>query len=281
MTNIETWYVLDTGRQDAATNMAIDEALLHFHSNKKLRPTIRFYGWRKPSLTVGHFQNVEKTINFPGIVKHDCDFVRRLTGGNAVLHDDELTYSIIVSEAHPKIPKTVNQAYFVLGQGILQGYRNLGIEAEFSLPNIKNRDRSAVCFETPAIYELIVDGKKLTGNAQTRKNGVLLQHGSIPLSFNTKMLFDLFAFSSEKNRIRQREKFYKRAVAINDITGKTHSYEEVKQAFLRGFEQGLSIQLQPYELSKEQWDYINYLSETKYRTKEWNLYRKTSTRSGS
>lgn len=277
----ETWYVLDTGHLDAATNMAIDEALLHFHSKKAIPPTIRFYGWERPSLTVGHFQNVEKTINFAGIKKHRCDFVRRLTGGNAVLHDNELTYSIIVSEAHPKIPQSINEAYFVLGQGILQGYLHLGIHAEFALPDFKQRDRSAVCFETPAIYELIVDGKKVTGNAQTRKQGVLLQHGSIPLKFDVDMLFDLFAFSSEQVRERQKAKFLQRAIAINDITGKTHTFTEVKEAFRAGFEVGLNIRTEPYELTPEQWNYIEVLAETKYRTKEWNFYRKTATRSGS
>src|SRR5699024_1724072 len=135
-----TWNFLDSGSHDAAMNMAIDEALLHWQSKGEIRPTLRFYRWKRPSLTVGHFQNVQKTIDFLGVEKHACDFVRRLTGGSAVLHDHELTYSIVISEAHEKIPYTVNDAYFVLAQGILEGYRNLGIEADFSLPDIKNRD---------------------------------------------------------------------------------------------------------------------------------------------
>src|SRR5690625_551677 len=255
----ETWLFLHTGHQDAATNMAIDEALIHWHSKGEIGPTLRFYRWEKPSLTVGHFQNVHKTIDFSGLEKHGCDFVRRLTGGSAVLHDDELTYSIVVNEQHPKIPHSVNKAYFVLAQGILHGYRNLGIQADFSLPDIKQRERSAVCFETPAIYEMIVDGKKLTGNAQTRKNGVLLQHGSIPLSFEVDMLFDLFQFPSERVRQRQKERFIDKAICINDITKKEHTYETVSQAFLNGFEKGLQIKTEPFSLNKKQWDYIHYL----------------------
>lgn len=271
----ETWLLLDTGPQDAATNMAIDEALIHWHSKRKIKPTLRFYRWKRPSLSVGHFQNVKKTIDFTGIKKHNCDFVRRLTGGSAVLHDQELTYSLVVSEAHPKIPRSVNQAYFVLAQGILQGYRNLQIEADFALPEMKNRDRSAVCFETPAIYEMIVDGKKLTGNAQTRKKGVLLQHGSIPFRFNEKMLFDLFKFSSEQHRQRQRERFSQKAISIDDITNKKHDYETVRHAFHEGFKKALRIQTQPFTLSAEQWDYIHYLAETKYRSVTWNIEGKS------
>lgn len=273
--NKETWLFIDTGYLDAATNMAVDEALLHWHSQQKIGPTLRFYGWKKPSLTVGHFQDVHKTIDFNGIEKHQCDFVRRLTGGSAVLHDDELTYSVVVSESHSKIPQTVNQAYFVIAQGILYGYRNLGIDANFSLPEVHNRERSAVCFETPAIYELIVDGKKLSGNAQTRKNGVLLQHGSIPMSFDIDMLFDLFRFSSENKREKQKQKFVDKAISINDITGKKHNYSILKDAFLKGFEKGLNINTKPFTFSKEQWDYIHYLAKTKYRSKSWNEERKT------
>src|SRR5699024_10331336 len=103
----ETWNILKTDFHEASINMAIDEALLRWHSEGKIPPTIRFYGWSKPSLTVGQFQNVDSAIDFSGVEKHQCDFVRRLTGGSAVLHDDELTYSIIVSENHPKIPSTI------------------------------------------------------------------------------------------------------------------------------------------------------------------------------
>src|SRR5690625_2672549 len=231
---LETWSFLDTGHHDAATNMAIDEALLKWHSEGKISPTIRFYGWERPSLTIGHFQNTEKTIDFAGIKKHGCDFVRRLTGGSVVLHDDELTYSIIVSESHPKIPHSINKAYYILSQGLLEGYHLLGVEADFAIPERELRqERSAVCFEEPAIYEMVVDGKKISGNAQTRKNGVLLQHGSIPMSFDTDMLFDLFQFSSEEKRQRQKAAFESKAISINDITDKEHTYDMMRDALDR------------------------------------------------
>ncbi len=270
----ETWALLDSGHHDAAINMAIDEALLEWHSEEKIPPTICFYGWKNPTLTVGHFQNVEKTIDFEGIKKHRCEFVRRLTGGSAVLHDDELTYSIVVRESHPKIPQSVNKAYYVLAQGLLEGYRLLGIDADFAIPERELfKERSAVCFEVPAIYEMVVDGKKVSGNAQTRKLGVLLQHGSIPLSFDADMLFDLFKFSSEKFRERKRKAFVQKAISINDITETKHTYDSVKEAFLAGFEKSLNIRTETMELTEEQWKYIHYLADTKYRTDSWNLKR--------
>lgn len=276
----ETWAILNSGYKDAATNMAIDEALVHFHSQGDIPPTIRFYGWESPSLSVGHFQDVDKTIDLAGVEKHQCDFVRRLTGGSAVLHDDEITYSIVVSEAHPKIPRSVNKAYYILAQGLLEGYRLLGIDADFAITERELlKDRSAVCFEKPAMYEMIVDGKKISGNAQLRKKGVLLQHGSIPMKFNATMLFDLFHFSSEEKRERQRKKFLEKAMSINEITNKVYTYDQLRDAFLQGFETSLHIETEPLELTKEQWQYVTYLAETKYKTDAWNKQTKKRSRS--
>src|SRR5690625_7376654 len=124
----ETWAFFNSGFHDAATNMAMDKTLLNWHSEGKIPPVIRCYGWENPSLTIGQFQNEQKSIDFDGIRRHGCDFVRRLTGGSAVLHDHEVTYSIIVSENHPKIPQTVNEAYYVLADGLRSEERRVGKE---------------------------------------------------------------------------------------------------------------------------------------------------------
>lgn len=270
----EKWNYLDSGIHDAAINMAIDESLLNWHSKGLIPPVLRLYGWKLPSLSIGQFQKAEKTINFDGIDKHGCEFVRRLTGGSAVLHDDELTYSLIVSENHPNIPQSVQKAYYVLSKGVLEGYRNLGINADYAVPEREAlRDKTAVCFEKTAVYEMIVDGKKISGNAQTRKDGVLLQHGSIPMTMDEEMLFDLFKFKSERARERQRENFSNKAVSIEQITQKPHTYDMLKNAFLEGFKKGLDIDVEPMELSAAQWTEVNELADSKYRNDEWNLRR--------
>lgn len=220
------WNFIDTGYQSAAMNMALDECLLNWHSKGKIPPTLRFYGWSKPSLSIGYFQRA-RTINFDGIKRHHCEFVRRLTGGSAVLHDDELTYSLVISENDPGIPQSVTKAYYILSQGVLEGYKNLGIAAEFAIPERElDKERSAICFEKPSFYEMVVDGKKICGNAQTRKNGIVLQHGSLPNQLDADMLFDLFAFSSEKARQRRKENFVNKAIAIKDILHKPELFIE-------------------------------------------------------
>ena len=270
----ETWGFLDSGLNDAATNMAIDESLLNWHSKGLIPPTLRFYGWSIPTLTCGQFQNVERTLDLEAVTRNNCEFVRRLTGGSAVLHDDELTYSIVVSEKHERIPKSVTEAYYVLSKGVLEGYKNLGVNADYSMPERKMlKERSAVCFEKSADYEMIVDGKKISGNAQTRKNGVLLQHGSIPMSIDEIMLFELFKFSKDSIRDRQRKSFSNKATTINEITQQKHTYEMLTRAFLEGFKTGIDIQLQPFELTEDQWLEVRELADTKYRTDQWNLNR--------
>ena len=268
----EEWGFLNTGHQDAATNMAMDEALLNWHSKGVIPPTLRFYGWAAPSFSVGHFQKADKRVDFAAIERHGCEFVRRLTGGSAVLHDDELTYSIVVTEDHPSIPKSIREAYRILTKGILEGYRNLGIHAEFAYPSREEtiKDRSAVCFEQAAYYEMVIDGKKLSGNAQTRKKGVLLQHGSIPMSIDENMLFDLFLFPSERVKERQRNAFSDKAIAINQITDKKHTYAMLTEAFYHGFQTGLDVEFKPLTLTNEQWDEVNHLAKTKYTAKVTN-----------
>ncbi|WP_077324598.1 lipoate--protein ligase family protein [Virgibacillus siamensis] len=259
------WGILDSGFHDASVNMALDEALLNWHSEGKIPPVLRFYGWKKPSLSLGHFQK-DAEINYRNLQKHQCQHVRRLTGGSAVLHDDELTYSIVISEKNPGIPSSIQEAYYVLSKGIIQGYKNLGIEANYA--EDLSRERSAICFERPAFYEMVADGKKLSGNAQTRKRGVLLQHGSIPLSIDEIMLFDLFVFPNEEVKARKRRAFAKKAAAINQLTEQKQTYDTVKKAFYEGFRDGLDLQLEPFTLSESQWNEVFHLAETNYSTKQ-------------
>ncbi len=162
----EIWRFIDSGRCSPAFNMALDEALMEWHSAGKIPPTIRFYGWNPATLSIGYFQKVNREIDMDAVNHYDLGFVRRPTGGRAVLHDQELTYSVIVSEDHPNMPQTVTEAYRVISEGILEGFKQLGLEAYFAVPSEKEKKdlkapRSANCFDTPSWYELVVEGRKV------------------------------------------------------------------------------------------------------------------------
>lgn len=276
---MEKWYYINSGKCSPAFNMALDECLLNWQSEKTMLPTIRFYEWEVPTLTVGYFQRVAKDIDLEEVKRKELGFVRRQTGGRGVLHDKELTYSVIVSEEHPSMPKTVTEAYRVISQGLLEGFKALGLEAYYAVPkteadreNLKN-PRSGVCFDAPSWYEIVVEGRKIAGSAQTRQKGVILQHGSIPLEIDLDELYDLFLFPNEKVKARMKSMFSSKAVAINDLTNRTFTIQQLVEAFETGFAKGLNVELVPYELTEEQLREVETLAKEKYESDEWN-YKK-------
>lgn len=275
----ETWAFLDTGNRSAAYNMAVDEALLEWHSQGLIPPVVRFYGWEPAALSIGYFQKAEKEIDFDAVKQHGIGFVRRPTGGRGVLHEHELTYSVIVSESHPEMPDSVTEAYRVISEGVLQGFRHLGLEAEFAIPrteeekqSLKN-PRSSVCFDAPSWYELVVEGRKVAGSAQTRQKGVILQHGSILLDIDEDKLFSLFHYPSERVKERMRNAFSQKAVAINALRPEPATLDEARVAFKAGFEDGLNIHLKPLQLTKEQENQIASIQQNRYESDEWNFRR--------
>ncbi|MDQ0975933.1 lipoate-protein ligase A [Neobacillus niacini] len=277
--NKEVWRFIDSGNCSPSFNMALDEALLDWHSEGKFPPVIRFYGWDPATLSIGYFQKVEKEIDLEAVKAHELGFVRRPTGGRGVLHEHELTYSVIVSEDHPEMPTTVTEAYRVISEGILKGFHQLGLEAYFAVPRtdeersaLKN-PRSAVCFDAPSWYELVVEGRKVAGSAQTRQKGVILQHGSILLDLDEDKLFSLFKYPSERVKDRMKSAFKSKAVAINEISSRKITLEEAKEAFYKGFAEGLNIELQPYQLTEEELAYVNKIAKERYESDEWNFKR--------
>lgn len=275
----EVWRFIDSGAGSPSFNMALDEALLDWNSEGKIPPVIRFYGWNPATLSIGYFQKVEKEIDMEQVKAHGLGFVRRPTGGRGVLHEHELTYSVIVSEEHPDMPKTVTEAYRVISEGILKGFHHLGMDAYFAVPetaeerNSLKNPRSAVCFDAPSWYELVVEGRKVAGSAQTRQKGVILQHGSILLDLDEDKLFSLFKYPSDRVKERMQKAFKNKAVAINEISKERITIEQAKEAFKRGFAEGLNIELEPYELSAEELAYVNKIAKERYEQDEWNFKR--------
>ena len=257
--------------------MALDEALLHWHSEKLMPPIIRFYEWQHATLSIGYFQQAERDINMEAVKAQGMGFVRRPTGGRAVLHEHELTYSIIVDENYPNIPETVTEAYRVLSEGLLEGFKNLGLDAYFSVPKSRKQQndlkqpKSAVCFDAPSWYELVVEGKKVAGSAQTRQKGVILQHGAILLSLNIEKLLSVFTFTSEEAKNKMRNELPTKAVAIDQLTSRQITVDECKKAFKSGFEQALHIELVPFELTDEQLHVVKKIEREKYANDDWNF----------
>ncbi|QRS45178.1 lipoate--protein ligase family protein [Staphylococcus epidermidis] len=274
----EIWNFINTGSKNPYYNMAMDEALLNFVSRGEIDPVIRFYTWNPATLSIGYFQRLQKEIDIDKVKEKGYGLVRRQTGGRGVLHDKELTYSVIVPESHPNMPSTVTEAYKIISQGLLEGFKNLGFETYFAIPRSKKeRDklkqpRSSVCFDAPSWYELVVEGRKIAGSAQTRQKGVILQHGSILQNIDIDDLFDMFKFKNERLKAKMKENFVQKAVAINDISNQHITLNEMENAFEAGFKKGLNIDFKPLELTEKQIEEVQELEE-KYRSEAW-MYRK-------
>ena len=250
--------LIDSGYNTPSMNMAIDEALL----NSKL-PVLRFYGWKPAGLSIGYFQST-KNFNLKNLKKHKIDLVRRLTGGNAVLHDKELTYSFIINEKN--MPKSIVESYKEISKGLLQGLKNLGLKAAMN-EEVKKEEKSAVCFNDPSWYEILVNKKKIIGSAQKRINGKLLQHGAVLIDVDIEKYCSLFNNCDEKLI----EKVKQRMTSINDELNKKINYNDVKEAMKKGFEEALQIKFIEDRLNKEELQFAKRSEKEKYSSKNWNF----------
>ena len=266
------WRLLDSGVNNAFYNMAIDEAVMKASRAALIPPTIRFYQWSPPGLSLGYFQQTGKEVDWLACRGYNVDVVRRLTGGRAILHDDELTYSIVLNEDSGILPENVLESYRVISEGIIGALRSLGIEAELKSPRAGQgapRGFSAACFDAPSWYEVVVEDKKLVGSAQVRRQGVILQHGSIPFTVDADQLFAVLIFPNEGVRDRLKESFLKKAIAVKQISPSI-AIEDLKKSLVKSWERCFAIKLVSGQLIAEEREWVEELVASKYSQESWN-----------
>ena len=264
------WRLLETGLADGATNMAIDEAILWAVAEGESRPTLRFYGWQPPCLSIGYSQSMESEVDVGRCREAGVDFVRRPTGGRSILHADELTYSVIAPQAEPRVAGGVIESYRRLSVGLLAGLRSLGL-AVAQVEIADDKGESAACFDAPSNYEITVGGKKLVGSAQVRKKRVVLQHGSLPLEGDIARIFDFLRVPSEERREGLKQELRARATSLELALGYSVPFEEVARHLVIGFAQALNLRLSPGQLSEHELVLAEKLRREKYATREWNF----------
>lgn len=260
------WRFIDTGADDAFLNMAIDEAMFDAHLQGLCPPTLRVYRWGPPGISLGYFQNLPRAIQASRCAELGIDIVRRLTGGRAILHDDELTYSVVTSEEYG-CPKSLVESYWLINQGLIAAYDILGLEVGLEVH--PREPSSGACFSSAGLADLTFQGRKVCGSAQYRKGNVLLQHGSLPISVDAQSFFSMLQFSSNEARYRAQDKFGKKAVSLNEIAGNTIGREELKQAIYDGFTTALGIEFYEDTLSPEERETAQSLAINKYKSAEW------------
>jgi len=255
------WFLLlEPEPLSAAENMARDEALFNLCHEKKCG-FLRLYDWEKPTFSIGVSQKVKHTLDLEFIRRQGCEYVRRLTGGKAVLHNVEITYAVASSEDLFFKEHDLHQSYMLISRVLVQAIRSLGVNATLSKGSAAELSRSHnPCFSFSTPHEIEVQGKKIVGSAQKRDKVALLQHGSIPLSMD----YDLYAGGANFAAAMLK----KSMTTWGDIS--PCGPDELKNALVCGFRDFVKADLVQFAFSPEDLDRVATLRE-KYSSDDWNL----------
>jgi lipoate-protein ligase A len=261
------WRLLLDGERDGASNMAVDEAILEAVIEGHSPPTLRFYGWSPPCLSLGRNQPLA-VANLAACRAAGVDLVRRPSGGQAVLHAGELTYSVALLQSDPRSAGGLLEGYRRLSEGLLAGLRQLGIEAVQAL-DARQADGppSPICFDRPSDYEITFGGRKLIGSAQWRRRGGVLQHGSLPLAGDLTRIVDLVDLGGCDPEA-ERRRLAMRVVSLFEARGRAISFSAAAQGLAQGLAATLNLVLTPGDLSPEEQAQAATL-RIRYASDEW------------
>lgn len=267
-----TWRLLITPPCDGATNMAIDEAILHALSDGQGRPTLRFFQWDPPCLSLGYNQHWNE-VDVAACQRLGYTWTRRATGGRAILHTDELTYSLIIPQDDSRVAGGIVNSYRVLSFGLVDGLKRLGVEAvQASREEVRANRRAGkggpVCFDTPSHYEITWQGKKLIGSAQLRRRQVVLQHGTLPLHGDLNRIIEVLDFS-EAERDEQRRLLPQRATTLEPALNKVVSFEQAVEALTQGFAEALNLSFEAMPLTGDEQKLTDQLRAEQYANQAW------------
>ncbi|MBN1861186.1 MAG: lipoate--protein ligase family protein [Candidatus Thermoplasmatota archaeon] len=252
----EQWRLLQTGFDTAFSNMAIDQAILSEVSKGNALPTVRFYGWAPAAISIGYFQSLTEEVDIAACERFGVDYVRRVTGGGAVFHEKELTYSIVIPEAHPEIPKNIMKSYGRICRALMRGLQHLGIESEYA-----------------PINDIVARGQKISGNAQTRKLQTVLQHGTILLDVDVNKMFSLLKVPNEKIKDKLIADVKQRVTSVKHLLGREVGFQQVSQVMIKGFEEEFQVKLSEGKLTENERALTKKYEEECFSSVAWNHRR--------
>ena len=265
--------------------MALDEALLESVIEGGA-PVVRLYTWRPATLSLGVNQPLGE-VDPSECARRGFGLVRRMTGGRAVLHQHELTYSVIARKNDPRVSGGVVESYRKISTALVAGLRSLGAQVELAPPSralhralaearrigdlgeLDEVSHGAVCFDAASDYELTANGRKLVGSAQARRNGAILQHGSILLDVDWDAWASVFAYRTEEGRQRALRKLPTRMTSLREQLGREISPQEAAGALVEGFEATFALTLEPGTETGQEAALVNELVTNKYGAEAW------------
>ena len=259
--------MIEDGPGDGKLNMAIDRAILTACDRGQAPATLRLYGWDKPTLSIGYSQNKLRDVDTVQCERRDISIVRRFTGGRALLHQYELTFSLVAPIPHARFPGNLAGAFGAVSKAVIFSLEKAGV----GKPEISGKDkrslgddnkRSPACFSTSNHWEITVKGKKLAGSAQRRLNGAFLQHGSILLDWDPELAHSLLRYSSESEQAQGLNSLTFSTLTLKETLSIKPEWGEVAHCFVEGFQQTFPGYWKPETLNSFETELVKeYLEE--------------------
>ncbi|MHA1271127.1 MAG: lipoate--protein ligase family protein [Candidatus Helarchaeota archaeon] len=251
------WRLIDLSTYNAYWNMAIDEAILDFRIKNLVPNTFRLYQWHPSAVSIGYNQGMHDEVDIENCKKLNIDFVRRISGGGAVYHDfhGEITYSIIAKESD--IPRDIDESFKVLCRGIINTLGKFGLDAAHGK------------FHCPSIF---VGNRKISGNAQARRRGVILQHGTILLDYNPNLMYTVLKVKHPNMKSKLVKSVYQKVTTIKNEIAQPPDLIYFKQSLIEGYESALNTKFPPpVNLTSDELSLAKSLVHNKYSTDDWNF----------
>jgi lipoate-protein ligase A len=251
------WRLIDLGTYDGYTNMAMDEAILEARIEEKVSNTFRLYRWRPSCASIGKNQSMRHEVDVEACKQLGVDYVRRITGGGAVYHDynGEITYSIIAQKEN-FLPVDIDETFRILCKGIIIALGDFGLIAEHGVHHC------------PSIF---VQGRKISGNAQTIKQGVVLQHGTILVQYDPELMYSILRVKRAGIKPKVVSSVYQKVTTLQQESQREYDFETVKKALIEGYQKALNTSFERENLTEYERATMEHLIVEKYKTEAWNF----------
>lgn len=264
----DKWRLISPKYNDPYANMAIDEAILRGYIAGVAPPTLRIYGWKPSAISLGYFQKADSVLDIDNCERQKISFVRRITGGEAIFHSGDVSYSIICSKRDLALPESVKHSFKILTGFLINSYKALGLRASFfSETDVSYKQKSSFCFAIQRDFDIAIGGKKIGGNAQKRIKNIIFQQGCIPLKLDTERI--KFFIREDLSGIEDR------TLALEDALNRKILFSEFASIISDSFEKTFSLKLVEGELNPFELELVELLKKEKYGSREWNYSKKT------
>jgi lipoyl(octanoyl) transferase len=270
---MSVWRMIEDGPGEAAWNMGVDEAIAEACRREHAPPTLRFYTWEKPALTIGYFQKWDRNINHNVCDKEGTPVVRRITGGRGVIHGDDLTYCVSAGSRVAELPNTIRETYLVISRAIVHGLRQLGVYADTASASSGYSAPSPVCFLSVSRQEVVCHGRKIIGSAQRRWKDGMLQQGSVLLCNNPEAYHRFFYSPDRRHPDQIVQDCQNRIAGLDEFIPTGVLPQTIIDQIANGFEKVLGITFKRGELTPLERRRAEELTLRKYSAVSWNRFR--------